>query len=156
MMKRIMLIGPVGSGKTSLIQRIRGETLHYQKTQAVEFDGSAIDTPGEYIENRQYLYALTVTACDADVVILTQDAGSDAVWYSPGQSSIFSCRVIGVVTKTDIASVPQVKFAETVLTSAGAEKVFAVSCTKGTGIEELLACLAEIESDCPPRERRDQ
>ena len=85
-MKRMMIIGPVAAGKTSLIQSLKGEKLHYRKTQAIEFDDRVIDTPGEYMENRDYLCALTVTACDADVVIFVQDASSDALWYSPGQS----------------------------------------------------------------------
>ncbi|CCI76043.1 unnamed protein product [Klebsiella pneumoniae subsp. rhinoscleromatis SB3432] len=34
-MKRLMLIGPSQCGKTSLTQVLRGETLRYQKTQAI-------------------------------------------------------------------------------------------------------------------------
>ena len=102
-MNKIMFMGPVQSGKTTLIQAINGESIRYVKTQAIEFDGMAIDTPGEYIENRQYLYALTVTAADADIIIFTQDPTADSVWYSPGQSSMFNAKVIGVITKCDIA-----------------------------------------------------
>ena len=53
-MKRMMIIGPVAAGKTSLIQSLKGEKLHYRKTQAIEFDDRVIDTPGEYMENRDY------------------------------------------------------------------------------------------------------
>lgn len=34
-MKRMMLIGPSQCGKTSLTQRLRGEAMRYQKTQAI-------------------------------------------------------------------------------------------------------------------------
>ena len=51
-MKRIMLIGPSQCGKTSLTQCMRGEALHYQKTQAIVWSPTTIDTPGEYLENR--------------------------------------------------------------------------------------------------------
>ena len=44
-MKRMMIIGPVAAGKTSLIQSLKGEKLHYRKTQAIEFDDRVIDTP---------------------------------------------------------------------------------------------------------------
>ena len=35
-MKRLMFIGPSQCGKTSLTQGLRGEALHYKKTQAIE------------------------------------------------------------------------------------------------------------------------
>lgn len=144
-MQKLMMMGPVGSGKTSLIQRLRGETVHYVKTQAIEFDGSSIDTPGEYIENRQYLYALTVTACDADIVVFTQDAASGEMWYSPGQSSMFNARVIGVVTKIDLATRKQIDEARQVLALAGAEEIFEVSNMEGDGIDALLAYLVGLD-----------
>ena len=34
-MQRMMLIGPSQCGKTSLTQCLRGENIHYQKTQAI-------------------------------------------------------------------------------------------------------------------------
>lgn len=64
-MKRIMLIGPSQCGKTSLTQCWRGETLHYQKTQTIIWSPAAIDTPGEYLENRCLYSALLTSACDA-------------------------------------------------------------------------------------------
>ena len=36
-MKRLMFIGPSQCGKTSLTQGLRGEALHYKKTQAIEW-----------------------------------------------------------------------------------------------------------------------
>lgn len=57
-MKRLMFIGPSQCGKTSLTQSLRGEALHYKKTQAIEWSPMAIDTPGEYLENRCLYSAL--------------------------------------------------------------------------------------------------
>ena len=68
-MKKIMLIGKVGSGKTTLCQRIYNLDMTYKKTQAVEIvGGTAIDTPGEYLEHRSYLKALMVSGVDAEVL----------------------------------------------------------------------------------------
>jgi len=144
-MNKIMLMGPVQSGKTSLIQALKGETIHYVKTQAIEFDGVAIDTPGEYIENRQYLYALTVTAADADIVIFTQDPTVDNTWYSPGQSSMFNAKVIGVITKCDIAEESKIKHSEEILELAGAERIFKISSKTREGVEDLLSYLTDEE-----------
>lgn len=77
-MKRLMLIGPSQCGKTSLTQGLRGEALHYKKTQAIEWSPMAIDTPGEYLENRCLYSALLTSACEADVIALVLNA--DAQW----------------------------------------------------------------------------
>lgn len=83
-MKRLMFIGPSQCGKTSLTQSLRGEALHYKKTQAIEWSPMAIDTPGEYLENRCLYSALLTSACEADVIALVLNA--DAQWspFSPG------------------------------------------------------------------------
>lgn len=130
-------MGPVSAGKTSLAQRLNGESLQYSKTQSVELCGAVIDTPGEYIENRNLLRALTVTAADADCIILLQDATAGNSWYSPAQASMFACQVIGVVTKIDIATPEQIQWADGILRTAGVEEVFPVSNTTQRGIEAL-------------------
>jgi len=137
-MKKIMLMGPAASGKTSLIQRLHGEPLTYIKTQAVQLEGAAIDTPGEYIENRKLMHALTVTAADADIIVFTQSATADFAAYSPGQASMFPCLVIGVVTKIDAAGEKQIRWAAELLWLAGVGKIFYVSNVDRTGIQELL------------------
>ena len=144
-MKRIMMMGPFASGKTSLIQRLKGEQICYRKTQAVELDGNTIDTPGEYMENRQYQHALAVTACDADIIVFTQDPTVETLWYSPGQASMFSAAVIGVITKIDMAEPEQIAFAQQGLQLAGVEEVFAVSSMDGTGLDSLLNYLTTLE-----------
>lgn len=72
-MKKIMLVGHTGAGKTTFRQAIYGQAMEYQKTQAVEVVNSTIDTPGEYLENRNLYRALIVTAADADLMVLLQD-----------------------------------------------------------------------------------
>ena len=46
MMKKLILIGRSEAGKTTLVQALRGEKLHYLITQYVNFGGAVIDTPG--------------------------------------------------------------------------------------------------------------
>ena len=47
-MKRLFLMGRSESGKTSLTQALKGEELHYHKTQYTNTAEDTIDTPGEY------------------------------------------------------------------------------------------------------------
>ena len=45
-MKRLFLMGRSESGKTSLTQALKGEELHYHKTQYTNTAEDTIDTPG--------------------------------------------------------------------------------------------------------------
>lgn len=49
-MKKIFLMGRSEAGKTSLTQALKGEKLHYVKTQYTNTDDDTIDSPGEYAE----------------------------------------------------------------------------------------------------------
>ena len=142
-MKRLILIGHVACGKTTILQALHGEKLEYHKTQALDVVGTCIDTPGEYLELRAYSQALVVTAVDADVVVFVQDASSERFMFSPGHAASFSPPVIGVVSKIDIATEKQIAQAEELLRLAGADPVFRVSAFTGEGLQELLAYLDE-------------
>lgn len=143
-MKSIIMIGTIGAGKTSLSQALLGEQVKYEKTQAVEVRGNCIlDTPGEYLERRQMLGALMTTSADADVIVLLQDPTDDRCKYPPCYAGAFAKDVIGVVTKKDIASENQMKYAEEKLRMAGATKIFPVSSYTGEGIHEVLEYLGD-------------
>ena len=142
-MKKIILMGNSFCGKTTPCQRLAGKQLVYKKTQAIEVVASAIDTPGEYLENRGMYKALVVTAVEADVILFVQDATDSRVRFSPGQASMFANLVVGVVTKTDLATEAQVEQAESLLRLAGASRVFRVRAVTGEGMEELTNWLSE-------------
>ena len=142
-MKKIMLIGHIACGKTTLCQRINGLKQEYKKTQVIEVINHTIDTPGEYLEHRSFLRSLAVTAVEAGVALFLQDATSERFLFSPGQSVAFPIPVIGVVTKTDIATKEQINQAVELLELAGAEKIFRVSSVSGEGMDELMEYLSE-------------
>jgi ethanolamine utilization protein EutP len=144
-MKKIVLIGKSGCGKTTLCQRIFKEELEYKKTQSVEVvGGSAIDTPGEYMEHKQYYKALVVTAVEADLVVMVQ-SGDDTEWtFSPRINSMFNKPMIGVITKMDMHPEEwKINDIEDLMRFAGAEKVFRVSAVTGEGIRNLTDFLGE-------------
>jgi len=147
---RIMLVGRIGTGKTSFKQAIQNESLSYKKTQAIEFFDDFIDTPGEYAENRSYYRALIVTSAEADLVILFQDCVEKTLWFAPDFSSMFGDKpVIGIVTKIDIAEEKEnIDAAYNSLLQAGCSPVFMVSNSIGTGIDQvkkyLLSCLNNL------------
>ena len=140
-MKKIMLMGSTSCGKTNLCQRLNGMTEQYKKTQALEVVNSTIDTPGEYLDQKKFLYALIVTSAEVDVILMLQDATDNCFNYSPGQSAAFTPPCIGVVTKTDIATLQQIQDAKEHLRLAGATRIFCLRAHTGENMEELMEYL---------------
>jgi ethanolamine utilization protein EutP len=140
-----MVIGPVSCGKTTLCQRLADLPQVYVKTQTAGIIGKAIDTPGEYIENRTLWNRLTISAVDAALVLLLQDATRGNFCFSPGQAAMFSRPVAGVITKIDVAGRDDIRRAEELLSLAGAAPVFAVSAFSGEGVEALAAYIRRFE-----------
>lgn len=146
-MKKVMLIGSSTCGKTTLCQRLNGLKIEYQKTQTIGVINNTIDTPGEYLENRQLYKGIIVTAADSDLVLFLQDATDERFRFSPGQAAFFSVPVAGVVSKIDIATEEQVNDAVELLELAGCERIFLTSAVTGEGTQELLDFLSEDDEE---------
>lgn len=142
-MKKIILVGSVYCGKTTLCQKLNGMKLDYKKTQAVEVIQQTIDTPGEYLEHRWMLKNLLVSSSDVEQILFLQDATSERFMYSGGQASAFSLPVAGVVTKCDLATQKQIDQAKELLELTGADPIFLISSVDGTGVDELIQFLSE-------------
>ena len=139
----LLLVGSVGCGKTTFRQRLAATEIEYVKTQAVEsFDG-VIDTPGEFLQHGRLQRALQVVAFDADAVVLFLDPTEEQSYIPPGFAGAFNRRVLGVVTKTTLATPAQVDDAVARLRAAGADPVLAVDSVTGAGFDdmrEVLGC----------------
>lgn len=137
-MKKIMLVGTVGCGKTTLCQKINGLEQSYKKTQAIEVINKTIDTPGEYFEHRSFLRSLMVTSVDVDLVLFLIDPTHNRYMYSPGQATAFPVPVAGVITKADIATEQQCAEARELLEMTGASPIFCISSVSKAGLSELM------------------
>ena len=73
-MKKIFLMGRSEAGKTSLTQALKGEELHYHKTQYTNTNEDTIDSPGEYAESKHFSVGLACFSFEADVVGIVQAA----------------------------------------------------------------------------------
>ena len=149
-MKKIMLVGKSGCGKTTLSQRLMDMPVEYKKTQAIEVVGSDImDTPGEYMERKEFYKALIVSSVDADVILMLQSCVDEQFTFSPRMGSMFNRPMIGVVTKIDLAESPsQISTAEELLQLVGVEKTFQVGfgCEDGVSSLRDFLCKEEMEN----------
>ncbi|MBR2568812.1 MAG: EutP/PduV family microcompartment system protein [Paenibacillus sp.] len=143
-MKKIILAGSTGSGKTTLCQKLHGQEIAYKKTQAIESFEHSIDTPGECIENRYLYKMLLVSSVDADVIGLVQDCTKEDSYFPPAFATMFAKPVIGIVTKIELADgQAAVERASEQLQAAGAERIFEVSTIEDVGVEALQAYLED-------------
>lgn len=141
-MKKVILIGRSGSGKTSLCQRLCHQDMKYNKTQSVQLiNETLLDTPGEYLEQPRMRGALSVTAADAQIILFVQDATEDGCMFPPAYASSFPKPCIGVVTKSDLAGQAEIRRAEEFLEMAGAHRIFITSAQENRGLDELAEFL---------------
>ncbi|GAX07563.1 MAG TPA: ethanolamine utilization protein EutP [Lactobacillus sp.] len=140
-MKRAMFIGPIGCGKTTLIQRLNEMEIKYNKTQTIEYYNDIIDTPGEYVEHRFMYSNLMTSAIGADIIVLMQSATDSRVILPTGFSSMFSSPTIGIVTKTDVATDKDVAIVKDRLNDAGADPIISISSYTDTNIDQVSALL---------------
>lgn len=154
-MNKVILIGRSESGKTTLTQALRGEEIHYDKTQSVEREGFIIDTPGEYIQTRNFGGALAVYAYESDIVGLLLSATEPYSLFSPNITSMANRLVIGIITGIDQKGANPDR-AENWLALAGCKTIFRVSAVTGEGIEELKEFLTTFDTKKYYKEQRNK
>ncbi|WP_300671340.1 EutP/PduV family microcompartment system protein [Desulfoluna sp.] len=140
-MKKMMLIGESSVGKTTLIRVLSGDEFSTRKTQAVEFCGRFIDTPGEFLENRRFYPALITSSVDCEVVAMVQDATRISSLFPPQFATIFNRKVVGIITKVDVEGC-NVDRAERFLKNAGAKDIIRVSAKANIGLDIVQDMLA--------------
>ncbi len=136
-MKRLILMGRVAAGKTTLTQALKGEQIHYCKTQYINYTDTIIDTPGEYTEVNRLGAALALYAYEADIVGLVISANEPFCVFPPNCTCLVNREVIGIIAGIDKpdANIP---LAERWLRNCGCEKLFYVSSYTGEGLDTII------------------
>jgi ethanolamine utilization protein EutP len=133
-----MLMGAVDAGKTTLFNLLYGREESARKTQAIEFEDSGIDTPGEFFSHPRLYHALINTSSDVDVLVYVHACDDEECRLPPGLLNVYGDkRLVGVITKTDLPDCDP-GHAETMLRSAGISgPIFRVSSRHSGSIAPL-------------------
>ncbi len=145
-MKRIILIGRSEAGKTTLIQALKGEQIHYCKTQSINYEDTVIDTPGEYCQVRKLGAALALYAYEADICGLVMSADEPYSLFSPNITGLVNREVIGIITGIDKKRANPERV-ENWLKIAGCKKIFRVCSYTGEGVENIIKYLNKGDND---------
>ena len=144
-MKKLILMGRVAAGKTTLTQALRGEQIHYCKTQYINYTNTIIDTPGEYTEVARLGAALALYAYEADIVGLVIGADEPFCVFPPNCTCMVNREVIGIIAGVDRPRA-NVEQATRWLRLCGCERIFPVSSYTGEGLDAIIAFLSEEEN----------
>lgn len=146
MKKKIMFMGRSGAGKTTLTQALYGEDIEYHKTQYVNYSEYIIDPPGEYIEDKQFGFALALYSYEVDVVGFILAANEPFSLYSPASTATATRPVIGIVTQINNPGADPA-LAKEWLEIAGCEKVFFIDSVTREGLDKLIDYLGWNEDE---------
>lgn len=135
-------------GKTTLRQALKGDTIHYHKTQYINHYDVVIDTPGEYAENHTLGRALALYSYEANVVGLLISATEAYSLFPPCVTAVSTRPVIGIVTQIDQEG-GNPDQAEEWLRLAGCDTIFRVSSYTGEGIWQIIDYLREEGDHLP-------
>ena len=143
-MRKLFLMGRSEAGKTSLTQALKGEELHYVKTQYTNTADDTIDSPGEYAESKRFSVGLACFSFEADVVAIVQAADEPFNLFGDSSRAFIQRPLIGIITKihSPYANIPMVR---QWLVNAGCERIFLVNNVTREGVDELMEYLEEEE-----------
>ncbi|NQX69804.1 50S ribosome-binding GTPase [Paenibacillus alba] len=143
-MKKVMIIGAVGAGKSTLIKALFGETDPAIKTQSLLYRDWVIDTPGEYSENPMYYRSLMATSHETAAVLLVQDATRSRNYFPPGFEQGFPVLTVGAVTKIDHPKADVDEAIRLLRQSLPEGEIFVTSAESKEGIQRLKERLMAI------------
>jgi ethanolamine utilization protein EutP len=135
--KRLMVIGPTNSGKTSLVNALNDYDGHLRKTQDIIYGKNTMDVPGSYIENPWMYKHIIATAQEASQVLILVDQSRCINMYPPGFAKAFRCPVIGIITKADLMAENENLCLRQLQQIGVTEPYYKISVTNGTGIGAL-------------------
>ncbi|NHM33434.1 EutP/PduV family microcompartment system protein [Neobacillus terrae] len=135
--KRAMLIGSIGSGKSTLTNALLGRKVEAVKTQSLHYYDWIVDTPGEYTENPLFYKSIMATALEVTHVLFIQDPTNLKITFPPGFSSGIPKLAIGVVTKADSEKADIEQAVAKLKKSMVQGPIVVTSSYKHQGIEEI-------------------
>ncbi len=139
MKNKLMLIGAIDAGKTSLINAVLGRDVKALKTQVLLYYDWIVDTPGEYTENPMFYHNIMATALEVTHIAYIQDATRNKSIFPPGFSTGFTKLAIALVTKCDHEAADLERATHLLKKTVYKGPILYTSAFDGRGLEHLKA-----------------
>lgn len=141
--KRVMVIGPSRSGKTTLVNLLNDYKGPLKRIPDVIYGENTIDIPSSYIENTWMYKHVIAVSQDATKVLMLVDQSDCKEVYSYGFAKSFRCPVIGVITKCDLMPDNKERCIQQLRKIGVSEPYFSISSESKIGIDALKEYLFE-------------
>lgn len=126
-LRSTLWVGSTYSHVEKVVEGLLGEKKNLPRPMAVYREGNCVLTPGEYIENPWYFFALLVSSYDVDTVVLGYRLGEPFNPYPPATAGAFNRNVVGVVVVSDVLDTSQIGESVSLLRLAGANDICVVT-----------------------------
>ncbi len=143
-MNKVMIIGGIGSGKSTLTEVLLGTNVAASKTQTLNYRDWIVDTPGEYTENPYFYKAIMATLLEVKKILLIQDATRMSPVFPPGFTSGLPQPTVGVITKADSEQADIERANKFLRLAMPNGEIIITSSVTGLGIAQLLQSLSDV------------
>ncbi len=127
-MRSLVLIGPQRGGKSTLSNIINEIDQEPQKTLVPEYIGEILDTPGEYIEHRNYFSRFQVITSEYKIIAFVLPCKFENLYLPPNFMSMFpNHKHIGIITKADLGDEADIQACIDFLKEIGITEYYPVS-----------------------------
>lgn len=137
-MKRWIVIGLEGSGKSAICNYIEGEETKSKINGDLKYRGNTLEVPGNYIENtwmNNIIIMLAQNQAKANIFLIDGDTLMSL--YPPKFVKAFTKPSIGIITKSDLLNHDRRKEAKNILEELGCSKNIFLSFKTREGLDEL-------------------
>lgn len=137
-MKRWIVIGLEGSGKSEVCNYIEGEETKSKINGDLKYRGNTLEVPGNYIENtwmNNIIIMLSQNQAKANIFLI--DGETLMSLYPPKFVKAFTKPSIGIITKSDLLNEDKRIKSKKILEELGSSNNIFISFETKEGLDEL-------------------
>ncbi|SNU90947.1 EutP/PduV family microcompartment system protein [Streptococcus merionis] len=143
MRKRVLIIGPEGSGKKRIVQLLeRKSDLSFRSS--VTYYSETIVVPSAYLRSQGMLQHIIATQQKADSILMLLPSSRQFRVYSPNFANVFRIPVLGIIVHQKEGDLECLEDCRKELVEAGVDSIYQVDLNQSEQCQELLATVNVI------------
>lgn len=138
-MKKVILMGKKGSGKSTLRKKVENLDINFVITKSIELEDEFEHSYEGNLNNEYSHNILNKLESDIEIIALLYDPTQSECLITPGLANKFSAEVIGIITKIKkCESSINIQIGRERLEIAGVSRIFEIDTKEEIGLDELF------------------